>query len=68
MVVGVGGCDLAFRCSVLTQERGDGTGFSDLLRERALHVFDGWVGTSVQQKLHDVGKLACRRYERREEN
>ncbi len=52
--------DLAFWSSVLTQERGDGTGFSDLFRERALHVFDGRVGSSVQQELHDVGKLARR--------
>lgn len=51
--------DLALRSSVLTQERGDGTGFSDFLRERALHVFDGWIGSSVQQELHNLGKLAC---------
>lgn len=54
---------LAFRSRVLMQERGDGPGFSDLLGERALHVFDGGVGSSVQQQLHDVGKLARRRWE-----
>lgn len=52
--------DLAFRSSVLTQEGGNGAGFSDLLGERALHVFDGRVGSGVQQELHDVGKLARR--------
>lgn len=52
------GSDLAFRSSVLTQERGDGAGLGDLLRERALHVFDGWIGSGVQQELHNVGKLA----------
>lgn len=57
---GVGAGDLAFRSGVLTQERGDGAGFSDLFGERALHVFDGRVGSSVQQELHDVGKLARR--------
>lgn len=50
--------DLAFGSRVLAQEGGDGAGFGDLLRERALHVFDGWVGSGVQQELHDVGKLA----------
>lgn len=49
--------ELAFRSSVLTQEGGDGAGFSDLLRERALHVFDGRIGSGVQQELDDVGKL-----------
>lgn len=50
--------DLAFGSCVLAQEGGDGAGFGDLLGERALHVFDGWVGSRVQQELHDVGKLA----------
>lgn len=50
--------DLAFGSRVLAQEGGDGAGFGDLLGERALHVFDGWVGSGVQQELHDVGKLA----------
>lgn len=59
--------DLAFRSSVLTQERGDGAWFSDLLGERTLHVFDGRVGSSVQQELHDVGKLTRRCYERKKE-
>lgn len=49
---------LAFRGRVLAQERGDGAGFGDFLGQRALHVFDGWIGSSVQQELHDVGKLA----------
>lgn len=47
------------------QEGGDGTGFSDLLWEWALHVFDGRVGSSVQQELHDVGKLTRWRYEQK---
>lgn len=50
--------DLAFGSRVLAQEGGDGAGFGDLLGERALHVFDGWVSSRVQQELHDVGKLA----------
>lgn len=61
----VGEGDLAFWSGVLAQERGDGAGFGDLLGERALHVFDGRVGSSIQQKLHDVGKLARRCYERK---
>lgn len=48
----------AFRGRVLMQEGGDGAGFGDFLGQRALHVFDGWIGSSVQQELHDVGKLA----------
>lgn len=58
---GYGG-SLAFWSGVLAQERGDGAGFSDLLGEGALHVFDGRVGSGVQQELHDVGKLASRCY------
>lgn len=50
--------DLAFGSTILTKERGDGAGLSDLLGERAFHVFDGWICSSVQQELHDVGKLA----------
>lgn len=50
---------LAFRGGVLTQERGDGAGFGDLLGEGALHVFDGRVSSGVQQELHDVGELTC---------
>lgn len=52
--------DLAFGGRVLAQERGDGVGFSDLLGEGALHVFDGRVGARVEQELHDVGELAGR--------
>lgn len=54
--VGMGG--LAFRGRILAQEGGDGAGLGDFLGERALHVFDGWIGSGVQQELHDVGKLA----------
>lgn len=52
---------LAFGGRVLTQEGGDGAGFSDFLGQGALHVFDGWIGSRVQQELHDVGELARRR-------
>lgn len=51
---------LAFRGRILAQEGGDGAGLGDFLGERALHVFDGWIGSGVQQELHDVGKLARR--------
>lgn len=57
---GGGAGALAFRGRVLTQEGGDGAGFCDFLGERALHVFDGWIGSGVQQELHNVGKLARR--------
>lgn len=57
---------LAFWSRVLAEERGDGTGVSDLLWERALHVFDGRVSSSLQQELHDVGELTRRRFERRD--
>lgn len=50
---------LAFGGRVLPQEGGDGAGFGDFLGQTALHVFDGWIGSGVQQELHDVGKLAC---------
>lgn len=50
--------NLAFWSSVLTQEGGNGAGFSDLFRKRALHVFDGRVSAGVQQELHDLYKLA----------
>lgn len=51
--------DLAFWRSVLTEQGGDGAGFSDLLWKRALHVFDGRVSSGVQKELHYVGKLTC---------
>lgn len=54
------GRGLALGGRVLAQEGGDGAGLGDLLGQRALHVFDGWVGAGVQQQLHDVGKLARR--------
>lgn len=50
---------LAFRRGVLAQKRGDGTGFSDLLGKRALHVFDKRVRSGTEEKLYDVCKLAC---------
>lgn len=62
--VGGGGGGLAFGGRVLTQEGGDGARFSDFLGQGALHVFDGWISSGVQQELHDVGELARRRYQK----
>lgn len=55
--------DLAFRSGVLAQERGNSTRFGDLFRKRALHVFDGWVSSAVEEELYDISKLAGWRWE-----
>lgn len=58
------GCkaDSAFRSSVPTQEKGDRTGISDLLRKTTFLVCDSWVSSRFQQQIHNFNKFTRRRY------
>lgn len=59
---GVGGWGgrglLALGDGVLAYEGGDGPGLCGVLGDGALQVLDRWVGTRLQQKLHDLRELA----------
>lgn len=58
------GCkaDSAFRSSVPTQEKGDRTGISDLLRKTTFLVCDSWVSSRFQQQIHNFNKFTRRSY------
>lgn len=64
------GCkaDSAFRSSVPTQEKGDRTGISDLLRKTTFLVCDSRVSSRFQQQIHNFNKFTRRSYKNKKQS